>query len=165
MVWRLKNERNRIPKKVLNMQVLWNENGKRETKMGTTGYEGCTAEGRAWEETEEEQDDLWEGKDRREAWLSDKDRREAWLSDDLRKVEGSRTYVKSKEVEDSRWAEVPRSELNSWSRVLLVMLTVAQLVKKFTTVLRNANFHFHVHKRSPLVPILSRMCPLHTLFI
>jgi hypothetical protein len=54
------------------------------------------------------------------------------------------------------------NQLNSWNRLLLRKLIVAQLGKKFH-ILWNPEFHYRFHNSRPLVPILSQLNPVHML--
>jgi hypothetical protein len=57
----LRKSKEETSKEVLNMKLEGNCPIGKEIKMRKTGYERCQAEGRAWEDTEEE---FWEERDR-----------------------------------------------------------------------------------------------------
>jgi hypothetical protein len=48
-----------------------------------------------------------------------------------------------------------------WSGVLLEMLTVSQLVKKFPAIYGTPNVHYSIYNCSPPVPLLSQINPIH----
>jgi hypothetical protein len=51
------------------------------------------------------------------------------------------------------------TELSPWAE----KLPIVQQFRKFPAVLRNPKVHHSVHKRPPMVPILSQFDPVHTI--
>ena len=53
-------------------------------------------------------------------------------------------------------------QITAWSRVLLEKLIGFQSAKKFPTFYGNPKVYYRIHKCSPPVSILRRLCPVHT---